>query len=98
LVLIGYTSAGLDLAPATAVRTGRALVAYCRALSLDGERLIATAQAYGGKLLAELEAPLPAVACVMPGAFPEESGRAAGSPERIALPPPGSLSALKSRV
>lgn len=98
LVLFGYTTAGLDLAPATAGRTGRALAAYCRTLVLDGATLTASAQAYGGKLLADVVAPLPAVACVMPGAFAEDAGRAAGTPERLVLPPPAALGALRTRL
>lgn len=98
LVLCGYTTAGLDLAPAMAVRTGRALAAYCRALALEDGRLTASAQVYGGKLSAEIEAPLPAIACVVPGAFGEEAGRAAGTPERMTLPPPAALGALRTRV
>ncbi len=88
----------LDLAPATAARTGRTLAAYCRTLSLEGGRLLATAQVYGGKLSAEVEAPLPAIACVVPGAFAEEAGRAAGTPELVALSPPDALGALRTRV
>ncbi len=98
VVLFGYTTAGLDLAPATAGRTGRTLAAYCRTLALDGGALTASAQVYGGKLIAGIEAPLPAVACVMPGAFAEDAGRIAGSPERIVLPAPATLGALKTRV
>lgn len=98
LVLFGYTSAGLDLAPATAVRAGRSLAAYCRTLALDGDNLIASAQVYGGKLLAEVAAPLPAIACLMPGAYAEDAGRAAGTPECVALPVPEALATLRTRV
>jgi electron transfer flavoprotein alpha subunit len=98
LVLCGYTTAGLDLAPAMAVRTGRALAAYCRTLSLEDGRLAAAAQVYGGKLSAEIDAPLPAIASVVPGAFAEEAGRAGGTPERMMLPPPDALNALRTRV
>lgn len=98
LVLLGYTSAGLDLAPATALRAGRPLAAYCRTLTLDGDNLIARAQVYGGKLLAEVTAPLPAIACLMPGAYAEDAGRAAGTPECVALPVPEALATLRTRV
>lgn len=98
LVLTSYTSAGLDLAPALAARCGHPLLAYCRTLRLDGDRLHAEAQAYGGKLVATLSAPLPAIAMVMPGAFAEEAGRGGGGGEREAIAPPPALNALSMRV
>lgn len=98
LVLVGYTGAGLDLAPSLATRTGRPLLAYCRTLRLNGDTLLAEAQAYGGKLVASLAAPLPAVAMVMPGAFAEEAGRDGSGGEHVALAPPGALDALGMRV
>ena len=98
LVLLGYTSAGLDLAPALATRTGRPLLAYCRTLRLEGGTLHAEAQAYGGKLVASLTAPLPAVAMIMPGAFAEEAGRGGSGGEQVALPSPAALDELGMRV
>lgn len=98
LVLIGYTSAGLDLAPAIAVRNGLSCLTYCRALEFAGDTLAARSQVYGGKLIAALAAPLPAVAMVMPGVFAEEAGRIVVTSERAALPPPAELDTLKTRV
>lgn len=98
LVLVGYTSAGLDIASSLATRTSRPLLAYCRTLRLDGGTLHAEAQAYGGKLVASLTAPLPAVAMVMPGAFAEEAGRGGSGGEEVALAPPAALDALGMRV
>ena len=97
LVLFGYTTAGLDLAPATAARTGRPLVAYCRALEITAAGLSVQYQAYGGKLMATLAATLPAVAAIMPGAFAEDAGRFGTGGKRVAVPPPTELDALKTR-
>lgn len=98
LVLVGYTSAGLDLAPSLAVRSGHPLLAYCRTLRVEGDTLHAEAQAYGGKLVAALAAPLPAIAMMMPGACAEEAGRGGAGGERIALAAPTALDALRMRV
>lgn len=98
LVLIGYTTAGLDLAPALAARSGRPLLAYCRALRLDADTLQAEAAVYGGKLVAGLSAPLPAIAMVMPGAFAEEAGRVGAGGEKLVLPSPLALAELHMRV
>ena len=98
IVLVGYTTAGLDLASALAVRSGRPLLAYCRTLQIDGDELRAEAQLYGGKLVATLAAPLPAIAMVMPGAFDEDAGRAGAGGEHTALAPPIALEATRLRV
>lgn len=98
LALFGYTSMGLDLAPAAAAAAKSALVAYATRLSLAGGELIATSQVYGGKLAAESKAPLPAVAAVVPGAYSEEAGRGGTGGTVEAISPPADLDNLKTKV
>ncbi len=81
LVMIANTAMGMDLAGCLAGSQGWPLVAYCNGLSLEGDTLTATSQLYGGKAMADsrLEG-ASAVVTVLPGSFPEEAGRADGSP------------------
>lgn len=85
LILLGYTTAGLDLAAPAATATGRALVGYALSLELDGGAAAVTSQVYGGKLLATTRAELPAMVVMMPGAAKAEDGRADGTPEVVDL-------------
>ncbi len=98
VVLVGYTSAGLDLAAGAATDTGRPLVAYCVGLKAEGAELVADSQLYGGKLVATTRTPAPAVFSVVAGSFPEAAGHAGGSGERVVMAPPAGLEALRSRV
>ncbi len=98
IVLLAYTSVGLDLAAAAAFLTDRPLVSYCTALHLVGHDVEAVSQLYGGKLNATVRAPLPAVFAVTPGSYDEDAGRIAGSPEVEVMPAPESLSDLRMRV
>lgn len=93
LVLIANTTVGMDVAGALSARTGLPLVAYCTALSFEGDATVAITQVYGGKLNAEVEIDGPAIASVVAGSF---SPAGAGSPtvEAVAAP---DLSALHTR-
>jgi electron transfer flavoprotein alpha subunit len=51
LTMIGNTSMGMDLASASAT-LGIPLIAYCNNMRIEAGKVIATAQIYGGKLLA----------------------------------------------
>lgn len=88
LTLLGYTTAGLDLAAPAAAATGRALVGYALSLALDGGVATVQSQVYGGKLLATTRVDLPAMVVLMPGAAKAEDGRKEGTPQvvDIALP------------
>ncbi|MGH9041407.1 MAG: electron transfer flavoprotein subunit alpha/FixB family protein, partial [Acidimicrobiia bacterium] len=98
LVLIANTTMGLDLAGALSVTWDAPLVAYATGVSIEdgtvpgaggAPTVVATAQVYGGKLLAE--AALSGdrgVVAVIAGSFPADAGRGAGSPavESVAAP------------
>lgn len=68
LVMTSYSTAGVDLAPALAIQTGRPMLGYVTALERNGDTLTASSQIYGGKLVAQTTIPTPAVIAVMPGA------------------------------
>ena len=96
LVLLGYTTAGLDLGSLVSVRTSRALVGYCTALHLADGALHATSQLYRGKLVAATKTTLPAVAVVVPGSF--DDAPAAGGPSKASeLPVPGTLGSSRMK-
>jgi electron transfer flavoprotein alpha subunit len=89
LVLIANTTVGLDLAGSLSVTWDAPLVAYATDVSIEGSTVVATAQVYGGKLLAEAElAGERGVVAVIAGAFPADAGRGAGTPavESVAAP------------
>ena len=71
VVLLGYSSVGLDLAPNLAVRTGRPLVSYCVKLATAGDAIEADSMVYGGKLRATTKVRLPAIFTVTPGSYTE---------------------------
>jgi electron transfer flavoprotein alpha subunit len=89
LVLLGTTTAGLDLAASLSETWDAPLVSYVVGLEADGDTLVATAQIYGGKLMAEvvLEGDR-AIGTVTAGSFPAEAGRGAGNAtvENVAAP------------
>lgn len=85
LTLLGYTTAGLDLAAPAAMASDRALVGYALSLETGGGAATVTSQVYGGKLLATTRVDLPAMVVMMPGAAKAENGRAEGSPEVVDL-------------
>jgi electron transfer flavoprotein alpha subunit len=96
LVMIGNTSAGMDLAAGLSVAAGLPLIAYVNGLAAEGGALAATSQIYGGKVQAEAvpEGAACIVSCLA-GAFPAEAGRGAAPVEQVASPVP--LNDLKTR-
>lgn len=96
VVLFAYNTAGLDLAPALALRTDRPLLAYCTKLAIKGGMLEAESHIYGGKLRAISTAKLPAVIAVMPGAFAESTVTDASSAELIDIQAPSKLGQLRT--
>src|SRR6516164_1374440 len=95
LVLLENTTAGYDLAAAAAAATQLPLVGYCMELSLANGQARTISAVYGGRLLATVETPLPAVFAVNPSALHETSG-APGRGARVLLPPPAALDRLRT--
>ena len=96
LVLIANSTIGMDLGAGLSAAWGAPLVAYTVGLEADGSDIVATAQVYGGKLLAEAALSGDRGICtVVAGSFPA-AGADAGSPAVEALPPPAGLDDLKT--
>ena len=88
LVLVGYTSMGMDLATTLAVTTHLPQASSCLSVT-TGERTRVISQLYGGKMLVTSDLGTgPCIVAMLAGASPAEAGRAAGSPavETIAAP------------
>ena len=95
LVLIANTTIGMDLGAGLSAAWGAPLVAYAVRLEAEGSDIVATAQVYGGKLLAEVAITGDRGVCtVVAGSFPAATGT--DSPAVEAVPPPAGLDDLKT--
>lgn len=100
LVLVANTTIGMDLGAGLSTTWGAPLVAYTVRLEADGSDIVATAQVYGGKLLAEVAITGDRGICtVVAGSFPPggtEAAASTGSPAVEAVAPPAGLDDLKT--
>jgi len=95
LVLIGNSTIGMDLGAGLSAGWNAPLVAYTVGLGADGGEIVATAQVYGGKLLAEVALSGDKGICtVVAGSFPAAAGGSSPSGESVA--PPAGLDDLKT--
>jgi electron transfer flavoprotein alpha subunit len=67
LVVMSYSSAGMDLAASAAIGTERNVISYVTELKSDANAVNAVSQIYGGKMFAKTEVDLPAVVVMVPG-------------------------------
>lgn len=95
LVVLENTTAGYDLAAASAASSSLPFVGYCVELSVEDGQAQSTSAVYGGQLHATVRTALPAVFAVNSAALHDEPG-AAGRGERIQLPPPPELDRLRT--
>ena len=84
--LIANTTVGMDVAGGLSARAKLPLVAYCTAIELEGDELVATSQVFGGKLNAEVAVDGPCVCSVVAGSFEPATG---GSPTVEEVAPSG---------
>ncbi|HXZ98713.1 MAG TPA: electron transfer flavoprotein subunit alpha/FixB family protein [Candidatus Binatia bacterium] len=99
LVLLSTATAGLDLSAALSVGWDAPVVSSVVGLSAEGEGALATAQIYGGKLLAEVElAGSRAVCAVIAGSFPAAAGRRDRPPAVEAIDAAAVLDGLRTSV
>jgi electron transfer flavoprotein alpha subunit len=96
VVLLAYSSVGLDLGSAVAIRTSRPFVGYCTALQVSNGALDAASQLHGGKLVAKTRTPLPAIAAIVPGSFDESGGKAGARGEVTEITAPEALATLRT--
>jgi len=83
IVLVPYTSTGMDVGSHIAARAGLPLVSYCRSIDAS-DGLSATCQLYAGKIEADVSVDGDrAVFSVLSGAAPAADGRLEGSPEVV---------------
>lgn len=78
LVLVGYTTAGLDIGPLIAMKRGLPMLAYCLSAAVDAGGVRVESQIYGGKLTSSSQADFPAMLMMNAGAFrdaPAATGR-----------------------
>jgi electron transfer flavoprotein alpha subunit len=95
LVLIGNSTIGMDLGAGLSAGWDAPLVAYTVGLQADGGDIVATAQVYGGKLLAEVALSGDRGICtVVAGSFPAAAG--GGSPAVESAAPSAGLDDLKT--
>lgn len=97
VVMTSYSTAGIDLAAALAVKTGREMVGYVSEVVVDGDSLTVASKIYGGKLIARIKVPVPAVVAIMPGAAKPDALALAGDAPDVALMQVN-FSATRSRV
>ena len=88
LVLIGHTSFGMDLAPSLAVELDVALASDCIDIELEGEKLLAIRQVYGGKVNARVtfSRPFPYIITIRSGSFAVEEYDLSGEVVQIDSP------------
>jgi electron transfer flavoprotein alpha subunit len=96
LLLMSSATIGLDLGGAIGVRWDAPVAAYVKALEIDGDSVVASAQVLGGKVFADVElGGERGVAIVLGGSFAAEAGQGAGSPEVVQIAPSARLDSLK---
>jgi electron transfer flavoprotein alpha subunit len=86
LVLLAYTSAGLDLGPALSARLGWPMASYCTSAELTAGEVVTSCQIYGGKLTASISLKPPAVIMMTPGAAAEDTGPAPADVTTLSAP------------
>lgn len=91
LILLGYTTSGLDLGAAIAMTRDLPLLSYCSAVRVSGNKVEVDSQIYGGKLVSTAESTLPAILLINSGAFRESEGVQGRVPEVIELAAPDSV-------
>ncbi|MFQ5522527.1 MAG: electron transfer flavoprotein subunit alpha/FixB family protein [Acidimicrobiia bacterium] len=94
IVVVPYTSVGMDVASDMAVRSGRPLVSFCTAVSAGG-RLGATCQLYAGKIEADVVVDgTQAIFAVLSGSGDAAAGRSGGAGNVEVVENPADLSDL----
>lgn len=96
VVLVPYTSMGMEVASEVSVRCDLPLVSYCTGVSADGG-LSATCRLYAGKIEADVDVPgQRGVFALLSGSAPAAEGRSGGRGEVAKVPAPD-LSDLQVR-
>ncbi len=84
VILVGYTSMGMDIGPGLSVDHDYPLVSFVNDISVDGGAITVVSQLYGGKM--NVESAFSGDKCiisVLPGSFPADAGKGDGAPEIV---------------
>ncbi|NUQ36620.1 MAG: electron transfer flavoprotein subunit alpha/FixB family protein [Caldilineales bacterium] len=96
LIMLGYTSIGMDVAAWLSVKTGRPCIAYVNDIAVEQDAIVTRSQLYGGKMSAESATRADSlIVTLMAGAFAADAGRGATPIQPIAAPVP--LAGLRTR-
>lgn len=85
LIILGYTTAGLDIGPLVAMQKGLPMFAYCLTAAVSGDMVHVESQIYGGKLTSTAQSPFPAMLMMNAGAFAKMPAPAAREAEIVDL-------------
>lgn len=84
VVMVGYTSMGMDVGGGLSVKQNMPFVAYANNIATN----TVTSQIYGGKVSVESGVSGAFIASVIPGSFPADAGKTGGSSAVESLPVP----------
>ena len=80
LVLLSYSTSGVDLGSGAAYANNLPLVCYVTEMTIEASEMVTASQVYGGKLVANVKTPFPAIAVVMPGAVKSDLAQKDATP------------------
>jgi electron transfer flavoprotein alpha subunit len=81
LIMVGFTSMGMDIASSAATALNIPAVSYCANIRASGSEFSCTSSMYGGKMNVVTNVEGPVLAMVLAGSYNAETGRASGSPD-----------------
>jgi electron transfer flavoprotein alpha subunit len=81
LIMVGFTSMGMDIASSAATALNIPAVSYCANISASGSEFSCTSSMYGGKMNVVTNVEGPVLAMVLVGSYNAETGRVSGSPD-----------------
>ena len=81
LIMVGFTSMGMDIASSVATALNIPAVSYCANISVSGSEFSCTSSIYGGKMNVVTNVEGPVLAMVLAGSYNAETGRVSGLPD-----------------
>ena len=81
LIMVGFTSMGMDIASSVATALDIPAVSYCANISAGGSEFSCTSSMYGGKMNVVTNVEGPVLAMVLAGSYNAEMGQVSGSPD-----------------
>ena len=81
LIMVGFTSMGMDIASSVATALDIPAVSYCTKISVSGSEFSCTSSIYGGKMNVVTNVEGPVLAMVLAGSYNAETGRVSGLPD-----------------